>query len=74
MYWHSKCPYNLLNTIDILYLPILELRSNGSIIILWATRTMLFKALWILNAWGYRFVNIVVVWRKLNKKGETSSK
>ena len=70
-FWHSTCPYKLLDFEDVIYLPIKELRSEGSIILLWAIDTVLFKALWLLNAWGYRFINIVVVWRKLNKDGKT---
>ena len=45
------------------------LTMNG-VLLLWCSGPFLAKAISMILFWGLKFVNIVLVWRKIDKNGE----
>ena len=43
--------------------------SRNSVILMWASGKSLPIILDLINSWGYRFINFLLVWVKLTKDG-----
>ena len=50
------------------------MRKKNSIILIWVTGPFLFHAYHIMNLLGYKYVNVLLVWRKLKKDGTTQGR
>ena len=72
----SGCPYKLMEFEDLVYLgaAIRQLRNHNSFMLLWTTGTHLFLALNLLNLWEYKYINVLIVWRKLKKDYTTNGR
>ena len=73
-FYTSKLPYECQTFMEIIYALVIRLRRKNSLIGIWVTGTHLFWALHCLNVWGYRFINILIVWRKIKADGTTQGR
>jgi N6-adenosine-specific RNA methylase IME4 len=54
---------------DIGKLPIPELMTKDSILLMWATYPKLNEAMWLIDHWGWEFKTVAFTWVKLNPSG-----
>ena len=59
--------YSTMSTKEICALPIERIRADNSALFLWSTQPNLPAALQVVEAWGYRYVNVAFTWAKLTK-------
>lgn len=62
-------PYDVMNTEDIMTLPVGELADKDCVLFLWATFPTLEDAFRIIKAWGFVYKTVAFTWAKLNPKG-----
>ena len=60
--------YPVMRVEDIASMPVKEIRDDNSILFLWATFPNLQEALWVIDAWGFKYRTLGFSWIKLNKK------
>lgn len=61
--------YSLMETPDILALPVGQLAQRDCLLLLWATAPMLPQALAAMSAWGFRYKSNII-WRKITASGK----
>ena len=61
--------YKTMKLEDIKALPISELASEPSVLLLWATFPQLPQALEVMQAWGFKYKTLGFSWIKTNKNG-----
>lgn len=68
----SACShYDVMNIEDIKSLPVNELASKNSVLLVWVTFPILPEALNVLTAWGFDYKTVAFTWVKRNKKNYT---
>ena len=67
--FHAGIKYNTQKFEEILYLPIQHLRKENSLLAMWVTGPQMLLAMNLINLWGYRFINVLLVWRKVRHDG-----
>lgn len=80
--WNFKCyskkgekkspskHYKTLTIEDICAFPLKDIAADDSILFLWVYQPLLPEAFKVMEAWGFRYVSIGFVWRKLTKHGK----
>jgi N6-adenosine-specific RNA methylase IME4 len=61
--------YDLMQTADILALPVGDLAQKDCVLLLWATGAMLPQAIEVMRAWGFSYKSLLS-WRKTTKTGK----
>ena len=63
--------YSVMTTEEIKRLPVKNIKTDDSILFLWATFPCIKSALEVIEAWGFRYVTVGFTWVKENKKSDT---
>jgi N6-adenosine-specific RNA methylase IME4 len=66
---NGRSPYPVMTTEDIGKLPVPEMMTSHSALVMWATSPKMEDAFWLINHWGYEFKTILFTWVKLNPSG-----
>jgi N6-adenosine-specific RNA methylase IME4 len=62
--------YKTLSIDDICAFPVKEVAADDAVLFLWVYQPLLPEAFKVMEAWGFRYVSIAFVWRKLTKHGK----
>lgn len=62
--------YKTMSIEDICALPVEKVAAKDSVLFLWVYQPLLPEAFKVMEAWGFRYVSIGFVWRKLTKHGK----
>lgn len=62
--------YKTLTIEDICRFPVADVAAKDCLLFLWVYQPLLPEALKVMEAWGFRYVSIGFVWRKLTKHGK----
>lgn len=62
--------YKTMSIEDICKYPVDKVAADDCILFLWVYQPLLPEALEVMKAWGFRYVSIGFVWRKLTKHGK----
>jgi len=65
----AKQHYNTMNVDEIKKLPICEIKTDETILFIWATFPNINYALEVIKAWGFEYKTAAFVWLKKNKNG-----
>lgn len=63
------CPYPMLETKDIIKLPVSDIAAKNCFLFMWATFPRLQEGLDVINGWGFEYKTIGFNWVKKNKNG-----
>lgn len=63
--------YNVMTTQEIIDLPIKKIKTDKSILFLWATFPCLKEALKVMEEWGFTYITVAFTWIKENKKSNS---
>jgi N6-adenosine-specific RNA methylase IME4 len=62
--------YSTMSIEDLKALPVRDVAADGSILFMWCYQPLLKECIEVMEAWGFRYVSIGFVWRKLTKHGK----
>lgn len=62
--------YKTMSIDDICAFPVKDVAADDAILFLWVYQPLLPEAFKVMEAWGFRYVSIGFVWRKLTKHGK----
>jgi N6-adenosine-specific RNA methylase IME4 len=62
-------PYPVLGSKTIASFPVGNLAAENSILFIWSTDLHLKKCMFVIDAWGFKYVTMGFVWQKLTKAG-----
>lgn len=62
--------YKTMSIEDICALPVEQVAADDAILFLWVYQPLLPEAFKVIEAWGFKYVSIAFVWRKLTKHGK----
>lgn len=62
--------YKTMTIQDICDLPVNEVAADDCILFLWVYQPLLPEAIEVMKSWGFRYVTIGFIWRKLTKHGK----
>ena len=69
--YNNGPPYKLLSQEDLEFLPIPSIAdTNGSFLFMWTTGTHVDRAIKLINHWGFKFISVAFVWRKITQEGK----
>jgi N6-adenosine-specific RNA methylase IME4 len=68
----AKQHYPTMSTLDICNLPIHNIKTDQTILFMWATFPNIGEALKVIEAWGFEYKTAAFVWVKKNKKSNTN--
>lgn len=68
----AKQHYETMSTEDVCNLPIKQIKTEDSILFLWATFPNIGEALKVMESWGFIYKTAAFVWVKKNKKSNTN--
>lgn len=62
--------YKTLSIEEICAFPVKEIAADDAVLFMWVYQPLLPEAFKVMEAWGFRYVSIGFVWRKLTKHGK----
>lgn len=62
--------YNIMTTQDIMRLPVGQIAADDCALFLWTTDAHIPDALEVIKAWGFKYVTIAFIWRKITSSGK----
>lgn len=65
---YAEDHYPTMKTQAIADLPVASIAHSDSFLFLWATPPNLIESLWVMTAWGFRYITIAFTWVKTNPK------
>jgi len=65
----GRSPYPVMTTEDICKMPVGDLMAKNSLILLWATSPKMEDAFQVMKAYGFKYINVLFTWAKLNPSG-----
>ena len=63
--------YSVMTTDEIKNLPVKDIKTDDSILFMWATFPCIKSAIEVIEAWGFRYVTVGFTWIKKNKKSDS---
>lgn len=66
----AKAHYDLMETQDVLRMPVADMAAKDSCLFLWCINSMLPEALDVMRAWGFRYKTVAFCWAKRTKHGK----
>lgn len=67
---NSHAHYPTMSTKDLCALPVGDVAAPNCALFLWVLNGFLPPALEVMNAWGFRFVTVPFIWRKITSTGK----
>lgn len=67
--YQGSMPYKPMKFGELKALPIHDIAEKDCALLLWSTGPFLDKAVKLINAWGFKYITMFAVWRKIYKSG-----